>query len=170
MYFISFLYYLFDKYSQALRGKILNTKKLFIIGFCIIIISWIPAWIAEYPNSLSPDAITQFAQIFNIQPYNNGNPLLHTLLLKVLFSFFSLFTKNNNTNIACISIVLSIFNALTFSYASVYAYKRSNRLPVYIFSIIFYSFISHNVFYGIQISKDTTFSIFTILFLITIKS
>lgn len=168
LYFISFLYCIFDRNNHINTTRSHNNKKLFIIAFSIILISWFPAWLAEYPNSLSADAIAQFAQIFNIQPYANGNPLVHTLFLKILFSFFSLFTKDINLNIALISIISAIANIVVFSYASVYTYKRTNKLSIFIISLLFYSIVCHNVFYGIQISKDTMFSIFTILFIISL--
>ena len=168
VFFISFIFSLFNKIKTLQHISKHNKYRLLLIAFSIIIVSWIPLWIAEYPNTLDPDTVAQFSQIFNLEPYSNGNPLIHTLFIKILFSFFSLFTKDINLNIALISIVLMIINALVFAYTSAYVYLRTSRLYTFVISIIFFAFTSYNVSFGIQISKDTTFTLSMIMFIISI--
>lgn len=52
----------------------------FAFAFLLLIACWLPAWLAFWPGSFSPDSITQFYSYYN-QDHSAHHPLLHTLLL-----------------------------------------------------------------------------------------
>ncbi len=51
-----------------------------IVVFVLLVLCWLPAWLAFWPGSFSPDSITQFYAYYN-EDHSAHHPLLHTLLL-----------------------------------------------------------------------------------------
>jgi len=63
--------------SEGWFGRITGS---FGFAFVLLIACWLPAWLAFWPGSFSPDSITQFYSYYN-GDHSTHHPLLHTLLL-----------------------------------------------------------------------------------------
>lgn len=65
--------------KETLFGRISGN---FFVVFAVLVLCWLPAWLAFWPGSFSPDSITQFYAYYN-EDHSTHHPLLHTLLLGV---------------------------------------------------------------------------------------
>lgn len=167
VFFNRFFTLLFDYIDNAkLEVAPFSYEKLFVIGFLIIFICYLPLCIVEYPGIYTPDSITQISQARGLFEFNNMNPLLHTFFLKIVYDFFTLFIKDINLCSFCVGLVQTIINSMIFSYVSLYVYKKTNNRLLYVLTIIFFSLFSFNAFYSITISKDSAYAAFTALFII----
>lgn len=71
-----------------LKGQIRTEKESrfgritgsWMVVFVLLVLCWLPAWLAFWPGSFSPDSITQFYAYYN-EDHSAHHPLLHTLLL-----------------------------------------------------------------------------------------
>lgn len=148
----------------------ISYKLSFIIAFLVICLSWLIILTIKYPGIIYPDTLNQIVQSFGDRPFNNKNPLLHTLLIKFIYDIVLSFATNINIATFVVGLVQLIINALIYAYICKYIYKRTNNIYFYLCSLLFYGFISYNVFYNISISKDAMYAVFTALFVCMIDN
>lgn len=148
----------------------ISYKLSFIIAFLVICLSWLIILIIKYPGIIYPDTLNQIIQSFGDRLFNNKNPLLHTLLIKTFYDISLSFTNNINVATFIVSLVQLIFCSCIYAYVCKYIYKRTNNIYFYIATLLFYGFISYNVFYNISISKDAMYAVFTALFVCVIDN
>lgn len=142
----------------------ISYKLSFIIAFLVICLSWLVVLIIKYPGIIYPDTLNQIIQSFGDRLFNNKNPLLHTLLIKTFYNISLFFTNNINVATFIVSLAQLVFCSCIYAYVCKYIYKRTNNIYFYIATLLFYGFISYNVFYNISISKDAMYAVFTALF------
>lgn len=142
----------------------ISYKLSFIIAFLVICLSWLVVLIIKYPGIIYPDTLNQIIQSFGDRLFNNKNPLLHTLLIKTFYDISLSFTNNINVATFIVSLVQLVFCSCIYAYVCRYIYKRTNNIYFYIATLLFYGYISYNVFYNISISKDAMYAVFTALF------
>lgn len=148
----------------------ISYKLSFIIAFLVICLSWLIILTIKYPGIIYPDTLNQIVQSFGDHPFNNKNPLLHTLLIKFIYDIVLSFATNINIATFVVGLVQLIINALIYAYICKYIYKRTNNIYFYLCSLLFYGIISYNVFYNISISKDAMYAVFTALFVCMIDN
>lgn len=142
----------------------ISYKLSFIIAFLVICLSWLVVLIIKYPGIIYPDTLNQIIQSFGDRLFNNKNPLFHTLLIKTFYNISLFFTNNINVATFIVSLAQLVFCSCIYAYVCKYIYKRTNNIYFYIATLLFYGFISYNVFYNISISKDAMYAVFTALF------
>lgn len=148
----------------------ISFKSSFIVAFLIIAISWLTILIIKYPGIIYPDTLNQIIQSFGDRPFNKMNPLFHTLLIKLIYDIVLSFTTDINIATFLVGLIQLIICALIYAYICKYIYKRTNNIYFYLCSLLFYGFISYNVFYNISISKDAMYTVFTVLFVCMIDN
>lgn len=72
---------------KAQNGRAAKKETLFdritgngFVVFVLLLVCWIPVWLAFWPGHFSADSLTQFDTYYNETPYAH-HPLLHTALL-----------------------------------------------------------------------------------------
>lgn len=148
----------------------ISYKLSFIIAFLVICLSWLVVLIIKYPGIIYPDTLNQIIQSFGDRPLNNMNPLFHTLLIKTFYDISLSFTNNINVATFIVSLVQLVFCTCIYAYVCKYIYKRTNNIYFYITTLLFYGYISYNVFYNVSISKDAMYTVFTALFICMIDN
>ncbi len=68
--------------KESMLGRLTGS---FGFVFMLLILCWLPVWLAFWPGSFSPDSITQFYAYYN-GDHSAHHPLLHTLLLGSLMT------------------------------------------------------------------------------------
>lgn len=165
--------YVFDILDNKKKIKNITPisyKLSFIIAFLVICFSWLAVLIIKYPGIIYPDTLNQIIQSFGDRPLNNMNPLFHTLLIKTFYDISLSFTNNINVATFIVSLVQLVFCTCIYAYVCKYIYKRTNNIYFYIATLLFYGYISYNVFYNISISKDAMYTVFTALFICMIDN
>lgn len=77
------LFWLLDRQSERELKKEGLLSRLSGNGFfvfALLLICWIPVWLAFFPGHFSADSLTQFESYYNEDPYSH-HPLIHTALL-----------------------------------------------------------------------------------------
>jgi hypothetical protein len=96
--------------------------KYFLITGLIILVAWIPVWLAYYPGLFAYDVMTQIPQAEN--GYSVALPLLHTLFLN--FFYYTVggeIFQNYSTGIAWCTVVQMVIFAFMLSYIHLF-FKR----------------------------------------------
>ncbi|MCQ5254146.1 DUF6020 family protein [Bariatricus massiliensis] len=143
-----------------------NSKgiKVFGASFGILILCWLPYFIAYYPGILTWDTEWQFEQALGISSYSNHQPVLHTLFLKLFYNLGIKIFHNPNGGMAVCVFVQMIVMASIFAFLIVILYWRKIRKQYLALCIIFFGIMPFNALYSIAIWKDIFFAGSILLF------
>lgn len=134
--------------------------------FILIIICWIPAFLAVFPGIYSYDAYPQVLQIIGGQGLSAHHPLLHTWLLNGCFIFGKWLTNDYNMGLMLYTLIQMAFMAAVFAY--VLKRMRSYRIPaaVRVFSFLFLAVNPIVQIWVCLTTKDTIFAGFFLLVMV----
>ena len=149
----------------------MHTKRnwlFFFIYLAIILLSWLPVYLAFFPGICYYDLPTQIEQ-YTSHVFNASHPLLHTLILGYLYTLFD----NPNTGMMIYSILQMILLASSMAYSCVYLYKRGiNRVIRYLIIFLF-AVLPLNSLLAISSTKDVVFAalmLFTLTYYLNLKT
>ncbi len=155
-------------YNIAKKGKIAGfvEKRPWVFYFLIILICWIPAFLATFPGIYSYDAYPQVLQIIGGQGLSAHHPLLHTWLLNGCFILGNSLTGDYNTGLMLYTVIQLIFMAAVFGYAM--KVMREYAIPgiVRIFALLFFAVNPIIQIWVCLTTKDTIFAGFFLLVLL----
>ncbi|MBR1853301.1 MAG: hypothetical protein IJ794_09205 [Lachnospiraceae bacterium] len=117
--------------SSVVEKHRLRHARLFrnVIAFGIMIIGWIPYWLAAYPGFFTYDATNVFIQHFYGQYYSTHHPLIHSILIGDVVKLVVKFSPDNyNLGISALSWLEMLMGAATFTYMLDFTYEISNGL------------------------------------------
>jgi hypothetical protein len=142
--------------SRSILGKVWVR---FILCLLIIVLAWLPAYLAYYPAICSYDFTIQLGQIIS-GAYNEHHPLLHTLLIKGFMSLGTALFHNANAGIAMFALLQFILLAALFS-GGICMLKAAGVKWYFNMVLLLYSmFFPVHWYMGLSIVKDTVFTIF----------
>lgn len=97
-------------------------------AFAVLLVGWIPYWLAAYPGFFTYDATNAFIQHFYGIEYSTHHPLIHSVLIADVFRIMlKFFPENYNAGIVALSWITMLMGAAVFVYMLDYIYERSNR-------------------------------------------
>lgn len=189
-YFImykSFIYFkdliLNYKFKIKKNSKILEQLKNnpFIFSLAFVLLFWLIYIISFYPIILSPDPSFQIKQFFNVRTkyadyaillsdnvfLTNHHPVIHTLLLGTCLQV-GRFLINDNFGLFLYSIIQIIMLASTLSYTIKYLIKNNVNEKICFVILLIYSLVPMFPLYAMSGVKDTIYTCFVILYIISI--
>ncbi len=155
--FVVFFYYM-HQWSSSQRSSTLGSyhgTKTFFMAFIVILICWLPVWLAYYPGlwNYDPGQAWEFVN----KRYGKHHPLIHTLLLGFCYSIG---LERNNCNVGVIlydviqMLIMAGIFAYTYTYICKHIYSRFFRAVV----LAFYAIFPINSILAISSTKDVLFS------------
>lgn len=99
----------------------------------LLVILWIPAFLAFYPGTFGADAPIQLAMFDGILPMTNHHPLFHTIIMGSFINFGAFLFRSANFGLALYIFFCQIlFCAYAISRSLVYLYKKGIQ-PWYLY-------------------------------------
>ena len=155
--------------SLVKDGKRENTRKVFWMSIAVLLLAWLPYFLAYFPVFTTEDSISQLEQVTGTKPWNNWHPILHTLIIKATYSLGLLISGGNQTiGVAVYSIVQTAFMALVFAYFLVTLYRFGINKKAIIVSLGFFALYPVIPMYNITMWKDVWFAGVVLAFLVTL--
>ena len=177
---------LYDYFIQKKNVDFKNNKIIklfnehpFIFSICIIIICYIPYFIAYYPAIMGFDPANQIKEFLGIHTrymdsvvlidpnvtITNFNPIIHTLLLGGCFKL-GIIINNVNLGLFLYSVIQASFmiGVLAYSIKFLKGENISNKICLVILAI--YALVPIFPFYSLSTNKDTFFSLLILLYVI----
>lgn len=137
-------------------------RKLFLLVWAFIFVSWIPAYLIVYPGILSYDMISQVGSALG-EITNNHHPVLHTWLLR-LFMRLGAFFSGYEFGIG----LLSLLQMLILSYALARLVLLLKKKKVPILMVMLTALLSAiwfmNACLSVTMIKDSLHAAFLVLF------
>lgn len=130
----------------------------FILCMVIILVSWMPYFLRNFPGDITNDSRHELMQAVGTEAYSERHPIVHTMMIKLFYNFgMILFDGDQTMAVATYSACQAILLAAALSYLLVTFYKFNVKKPVIIGSLAFYSLIPYHGVYSITMWKDVWF-------------
>lgn len=146
----------------AHRSDDWSNRKLAIACFVLIIVCWIPIFLAAYPGFLNYDAgsiwLGEWAN-YSSGHLNNHHSVLHTILFGTFIKASIDFTGDPNPGVALFSAIQATYAAAVFAYSIVWL--RSNGASAFMrkLALIFWCLSPLVSLFIFSSNSDTLFSI-----------
>lgn len=156
--------------NETNNSKIIQSisKRPFITSLSILLCTWLPLLLLNYPGIIMGDSIRQLAQFYGMLPLRADNPIISTLFMS---SFIKLGQAFGNTNFGLFlySLSQSLILAIIISYAIYWIQKILNNKFVSLTTVVLFGLlpIVNNL---INVAtKDVLFSAFFLLFIVSLS-
>lgn len=133
------------------ENRLKYEKFIFPACVLIIIICYIPYFLAQYPCAMTYDAIRQVKMAEGILPLTNHHPIFHTLLIK-----FSLWLGNGSPVVY--SVIQIVIMSLIFAFCIWYIYKKTHSSKPASVALIWFALNPLHATYSVNMHKDIIFS------------
>lgn len=146
-------------------------KKIFGVSIVVMILFWIPIWLAHAPALMNWDTIDQIQQALGIREVSNHHPAIHALLIRGLYQMISLCGVHDiKISFGIIGLLQLFLMAAVCAGAVTYIYCQKRNKCIWILMIAFYGLVAYNAYYSINLWKDTLHAGITVLFLMTLHA
>lgn len=159
------------KFCQPITG-ILRRKnrpawQVWLLDSTVILLGWIPVFLAYYPSVFAYDAEGQLYQVL-AHDYSTHHPLLHTIFLGIFFRLGGRLPGSYSAGMAVHSVVQMIIMACVFGYTLSFLYQRN--VPAYLRAVLllFYALFPANSILAMSTTKDVLFSALVLLHTISV--
>lgn len=154
--------------SQNGRNCAQYSKQRFFRYFFIIILCWLPYFIVNYPGVLSYDSIIQITQIETSIPMNDHHPVIHTVLISILYKIGKHLFGSTNAGTALYSLVQMVIMAWMDAKLVVLLEKSGLKNKYARFILVYFAVVPLHAVYAVTMWKDILFAAFTLWFSMSI--
>lgn len=136
----------------------LPRKTVFLLSWILIVLCWLPAYLAYYPAICSYDITIQLEQITGGY-YIDHHPLLHTMMIK---GFMTLGEKiaSVNLGIGLYALIQMLSLAAVFSAGVMLVYRYVSKKIWPALLLLYCCCFPFHAYMSISVTKDTIFSLF----------
>lgn len=152
------------KESRILKKEYTNLQAFFFYTGVILLL-WIPVFLAYYPSVFAYDAEAQFYQFLS-HDYSTHHPLIHTLFLGIFFKLGEVLFGSYSIGMALHSIVQMLLMAAVFGYTMAELYRAETSWVMRFVLLIFYALFPANSILAISTTKDVLFSGLVLLYIV----
>lgn len=137
--------------------------QIWFISSLIIVLCWVPVFLAYYPSVFAYDAEGQLYQVI-AHDYSTHHPLLHTLFLGAFFKLGGMLPGSYSAGMALHSVVQMTMMSTVFGYTIAYLHRQG--VPAFVRNILllFYALFPTNSILALSTTKDVLFSALVLLY------
>ena len=148
--------------KSALERRKLSPSKIFAGSALLMILTWLPTYLAYYPAICSYDMPVQTGQIIEGY-YIDHHPIAHTFLLKCFMKLGDGVFGSVTAGIGVFAFLQLVFLAAAFAYGVFLLYQNGVRRLWLILVQLWCMFYPFHWYMGVSITKDTIFTGFFVL-------
>lgn len=144
-----------------------QTNNFRIMYFLIIILCWMPAFLAFCPAILNYDGPSQIiSYIVASERMTTQQPIISTLMMVSFFEFGIKVLGSSTLGMMCFSLFQMCFMAGVFAYTVNFVWKETDNKVITTLVLIFYAIFPFNQLFPLMTTKDTMFAGFTLFFVV----
>lgn len=133
----------------------------------LLAVSWLPGYLAYYPAICTYDSPIQVGQIAE-HSYIDHHPLAHTLLIKAAMDFGRNVLGSANSGMASYALLQLLLLASVFAFGIWRLYRHGVKPGWLVLLLVILMVYPFNAYLCISVTKDTVFSAFFVLQVISI--
>lgn len=157
------LNYIIEKIDFKKIKKEGQYKNKFLLYFFVILVGWLPVFLAFFPGIFSYDGPSQvYDNIKNIMKH----PILHTSMIRFLYNFGKRKLNSATIGLMFYTIIQCIIMSACFAYCTNYLNKKFNNKVIKIITLLFFAFFPLNQLFAVITTKDGMFAAFTLIAII----
>lgn len=103
--------------KKCCRKTVWSTRRVFILAWMLIMVCWIPVWLAAFPGIYAYDAVTQTAEFYLNTGLSGHHPIAHTAFLWGSFSLGKMLFGTYEAGMAVYAFVQMVVLSLIYAYA-----------------------------------------------------
>ena len=134
----------------------------------VILLCWIPIFLAYYPSVFAYDAEGQLYQMI-AHDYSTHHPLIHTLFLGAFFRLGEKLPGSYSSGMALHSIVQMFLMAMILGYVLAVLYRERTSWMMRVALLLFYALFPVNSILAVSTTKDVLFSGLVLLYSVTLN-
>lgn len=139
-------------------SKIKKNKKLFVLAMILILVCWLPYFLAFFPGILSYDSIEQLRMVIEgFKSISDHHPVLHTLFIALFYNIGHGITNSVMVGASLCSLAQMILMASIYSSFLVFLHNRKVNDKILFFVFLFYAILPVHGYYSITMWKDVLF-------------
>lgn len=165
----AFLYFrpVFTDTLYKIRGKELSYKKEGLIVFGLLLVCWLPAFLAVYPGVFGNDGPVEILQFFaDNHELTAHHPLAHILMLAVCFMAGHALTGDYNAGMVIYCVIQALAMAGCFTYVLLWMKRRGSAFLLRVLVLAFFALNPIIQLLVFNTTKDTIFSgLFVVVFI-----
>lgn len=144
-----------------------QTNNFIIMYFLIIILCWMPAFLAFCPAILNYDGPSQI-MAYSVAKgrMTTQQPIISTLMMVSFFEFGIKVLGSSTLGMMCFSLFQMCFMAGVFAYTVNFVWKETDNKVITTLVLIFYAIFPFNQLFPLMTTKDTMFAGFTLFFVV----
>ena len=123
----------------------------------LLLLFWLPYYVAFYPGFLSVDSLDEIKLQLSLGQASNHHPYIHQLMILPFLKLGS-FLGSLTVGVACFSFSQMIFMAFCFSSCICFLKEHGCRREILWIVFFFYAVFTVNPFYSITMWKDIPFA------------
>ena len=157
------LFYILDKFinkDKQNKSFSISNKKIFIIAFVILLITWAPYYFSFFPGGVYSDTYIQYIQATN-SITGNGYSIFYSLLIRLLYNIS---LKNTTITFGLLTIIQVLLYIFSISYFITWLKNKNVSKILIVLSILFFGLYPRIPIYALSLWKDSLFSIFLFLY------
>lgn len=143
----------------------LREKRTDLISFVIIILCWMPVFLAVYPGFFVYDAQEEYVQVAT-RMFSTHHPLVHVLMLGGIICAVHKALGSYNMGIACYVVIQMLCVAGCFAFLLSYLRRKKVSRAVYFAGVLYFAFFPVIVMFALCSAKDALFTSSLLLLLI----
>lgn len=152
-----------------LSGWLLSRSgaQIFFGSLLLLLLAWLPCYLAYYPGICAYDAPVQTGQIME-HYYFDHHPIVHTLFLQGMLWLGSCIFGSVNAGMAFYTAVQMLLLAASVAYGMLVLYRRKIAAGWQLGIQILGMFFPFHWYMSVSMTKDTVFSAFILLQLVSL--
>jgi len=151
--------------KSRVGGKEYDSSRVSAFYTMIILLCWMPVFLAYYPSVFAYDAEGQLYQVL-AHDYSTHHPLLHTLFLGAFFKLGENLPGSYSSGMALHSIVQMFLMALISGYVLTVLYRERTSWAMRFLLLLFYALFPANSVLAVSTTKDVLFSGLVLLYVV----
>ncbi|MBR1771995.1 MAG: hypothetical protein IJ747_08195 [Lachnospiraceae bacterium] len=148
--------------GTAGRSGGLRSWQAGLISFVLLLLCWLPCYLAYYPGICAYDVTIQTGQIVS-GSYNDHHPIAHTLLLSGSMRLGQALFGDVNTGIGLLVFVQLVLLAGVFAWGVALLHRRGVGRPALIGLQVFGMVYPFHMYMSVSVIKDVWFSMWFLL-------
>lgn len=150
------------------KSKTLKKYKIFLGAFAIILLCWIPYFMAYYPGVVTNDSFSELEAVVYNGITSDHHPVFHQLFILIFYKIGQIFFTSTNDIVAFINFIQMAIMALIFSYAICFLYNRNIKKFFLIAILAYFALYPSFAFHSCTMWKDVLFAGLLLLFILEI--
>ncbi len=170
-FFVLLFSYLPSVHTRVYALRIQNTKKMwlqpnwrfFLVAWAVILLCWLPTYLAAFPGIYNYDAPYQLSQIFYNGKLNAHHPILHTLYLYSTFAIGKALFGTYAAGMAIYSLSQTLMLSAAFAYACYWVARIKAPMAMAVFAVLYFALLPIHAIFAVSATKDVLFAAIVLL-------